>query len=276
MGRSKANPPSQQKPAAPHAKELLRLLQFTKSRTTKLVTSDSGLWLEDVTSTSTKCRISPQALQQGLSDGLYRIGKDAVLNELAEAEAFRKRHSEAGASEAFARQHQLLEQEVLRDDLGQSASVLRNRRSVPLAGLERMKASNGAAYFEPSLIAAAEKLSRDFERAQLGPRVTSRWEPRLDSTKGAGRNHTADISDQAASARAKFNLAVSAIGPELSGVVMDAICFEKGLELIERERQWPARSAKLMLRTGLEVLARHYQPKPRDHAPMRGWSHAAL
>jgi hypothetical protein len=31
-----------------------------------------------------------------------------------------------------------------------------------------------------------------------------------------------------------------------------------------------------MLRTGLEVLVRHYQPKAREHAPMRGWSHAAL
>jgi hypothetical protein len=142
MGKPKPSQPSHQKPA-PHGKELLRLLQFTKSRKTHLVTSDAGLWLEDITTSSAKCRVSSQALQQGLSDGLYQIGKDAKLVELPEAEAFRKRHSEIPTCEAFARQHQHLEQELVRCDTGQSVTVLRNSRSVPLAGLARMKASNG-------------------------------------------------------------------------------------------------------------------------------------
>jgi hypothetical protein len=50
------------------------------------------------------------------------------------------------------------------------------------------------------------------------------------------------------------------MGPELSGVALDVCCFEKGLETVERERQWPTRSAKLMLKTALLQLHRHYNP----------------
>ena len=63
---------------------------------------------------------------------------------------------------------------------------------------------------------------------------------------------------------------MEAIGPELSGVALDVCCFMKGLETVERERQWPARSAKLMLRAALMALSRHYAPP----APAGRRSHA--
>ena len=68
----------------------------------------------------------------------------------------------------------------------------------------------------------------------------------------------ADLSDNALDARSRLEQAVAVLGPDLSGVVLDVCCFLKGLEGIERERRWPPRSAKLMLRTGLDLLAAHY------------------
>lgn len=59
------------------------------------------------------------------------------------------------------------------------------------------------------------------------------------------------------------------MGPELCGVALDVCCFMKGLETVERERQWPVRSAKLMLRTALMALSRHYAPQSSILKPHR-------
>lgn len=205
-----------------------------------------------------------EAVARGLivRDGLkIRAGEGTVTY-------LRRAMAEPG-DEAFLEQHRDMAVETLVEE-GKRRPVRRNLAESPLSGLARLKDSSGAAYYGAEAIAAGERLAADFERAGLQPRITAAWEPRLASRVKGAAPAAVEIADSALSARARVNAAVEAMGPELSGVALDVCCFMKGLETVERERQWPARSAKLMLRTALMALARHYAPPPPpDHGRRR-------
>lgn len=164
----------------------------------------------------------------------------------------------SGGETAFLAQHARLENARLGDGEGQETAVLVNRHESALGALALLKDKAGEPWFDAQAIAAGERLSADFTFAGLQPRVTASWEPRLSGRAGGGRGGQAELSDHQADARARVARAADALGPELSGVAFDVCCFGKGLEQVERERLWPARSAKLMLRTALSLLARHY------------------
>lgn len=133
-----------------------------------------------------------------------------------------------------------------------------NHDESPLSRLASRRGKNGAAFLTPAEAMAGDRLRADFTRGRLLPGITQRWDGEARQGRGKARQGAQDLSDSAIDARARVNGAIEAVGPELSGVLLDVCCFLKGLELVERERQWPARSAKLLLKAGLGVLARHY------------------
>ena len=135
-----------------------------------------------------------------------------------------------------------------------------NTSATPLAALSRLKDRTGAAWLSPDAVLAGERLARDFHYGALQPRVTQSYDLRIGERMRPGPGAASDLKDSTIAARRRVACAVEAMGPELSGVALDICCFEKGLETVERERQWPPRSAKLMLRAALLQLHRHYNP----------------
>ncbi|PRX10495.1 UNVERIFIED_ORG: hypothetical protein BCL66_104290 [Martelella mediterranea] len=144
-----------------------------------------------------------------------------------------------------------------------AAKTLRTGEKTPLETLARLKARDGSSFLPPAAHDAGERLLLDFMRAQMQPKITASLQPRLESRGPGLRQDGAVFSDTAMDARRHVARALKAVGPELADVILDFVCFEKGLEQMERERQWPVRSAKLMVRTALMALARHYAPRHR-------------
>lgn len=206
--------------------------------------------------------VMADALRLGLA---VRAGD--TLRSSGETRAYLRRL--LSGADAFRDQHRDLAQRTV--DIGpgrQPVSV--NRLESPLSTLARLKDKAGSPFLAETAMAAGERLARDFCRAGLQPRLTMVWQPRLSGRTVGEAGQGREISDTAIAARQRLRRAIEAMGPELSGVALDVCCFMKGLETVERERQWPVRSAKLMLRAALMALARHYDPPPvaarRQHA----------
>jgi hypothetical protein len=146
----------------------------------------------------------------------------------------------------------------------------------PLVWLARRKGRDGRAFIEPVQLQAGERLRADVTRAQMLPRVTANWSAAVAQGRRAGLESASTITEVVVAARQRVQRALDAVGPEFSGILLDVCCFLKGLEDVERERNWPPRSAKVVLQLGLDRLARHYGYAAEAHgvarAAIRAWS----
>ncbi len=138
--------------------------------------------------------------------------------------------------------------------------VLANMAESPLGQLARRKGRDGAPFLEKREFDAGERLRADYTRGQIMPRLGANWIASVSSGKRGAGGGMVDLTDAVLAARQRVDKAIAAVGPELAGVLIDVCCFLKGLELVETERGWPVRSAKIVLKTALAALARHYHP----------------
>lgn len=140
-----------------------------------------------------------------------------------------------------------------------------NLAESPLALLMRRRTADGGAFLSEREFDAGERLRADYTRGRIMPRLGANWEASVSSGRRSGG--VADLTEAALAARLRVERAIGAVGPELAGVLIDVCCFLKGMETVEAERGWPVRSAKVVLKTALGALARHYEPPARGRGP---------
>jgi len=169
-------------------------------------------------------------------------GDNKVARSNTETAAWLKRALLDG--DAFAAQHR-------------TTSISADGTALNLAESPLSRLAHGAsAFLERHQVEAGERVRSMVERAQLQPRLTMAYS--ASRTAGHRQQSATDISDMAADARQSVAEIHRVLPRDCAGVVLDVCGMLKGLQTVERERGWPRRSAKLVLRIGLEQLAQHY------------------
>jgi hypothetical protein len=199
---------------------------------------------------------------------------------ISEAGLGRLKRHRAAIDQAFAAQHQELVEERI-DIGGRKASVTVNAAESPLDWLRRRKDQDGKLLIDDACFQAGERLRRDLTFAAMLPKVTANWSAGVsDKTRGGARDPAA-ATDTAIAARQRVSQAFEAVGADLADLLIDLCGFLKGLEEIERDRGWPQRSGKVVVKLALARLADHYGLKRAARGPersrgIRAWRERAL
>ena len=103
---------------------------------------------------------------------------------------------------------------------------------------------------------AGERLRADYERANLGPSVTMRWDPvRARTTGDSGLS----AQERQVAAKLRFDRALAEAGKGLQDILWRVVCGCESLPVAEKALEWPARSGKLVLRLALDRVADFYR-----------------
>lgn len=148
----------------------------------------------------------------------------------------------------------LVERELTSEGPSRGGAARRGRRSVTVNLAESpLTWLHARGHLSDRQLDAGERLRADWERAQLAPSVTMRW----DAVRIAGRGGDAGLTqgERQIAAKARFDGAVAAAGAGLADILWRVVCAGEGLPDAERALRWPARSGKLVLGLALDRVA---------------------
>jgi hypothetical protein len=132
-------------------------------------------------------------------------------------------------------------------------SVTVNQVESPLGWLHRH------GHLDQRQFDAGEQLRLDWERANLSPCVTMRWDPAPGTARGQAKHQGLDRTERQASAKARFDKALDAAGPGMSDILWRVVCAGEGMRDAETALGWPARAGKLVLKMALDRVASFYR-----------------
>jgi hypothetical protein len=154
-------------------------------------------------------------------------------------------------------QRKLVERELTAEGPRRRQGVAARRRSVTVNLAESpLGWLHAHGHLDDRLFDAGERLRTDYERAQLSPGVTMRWEPvRIRGIGGAALSRT----ERQVAARQRFDGAIRAAGKGLEDILWRVVCACETVPVAEKALQWPSRSGKLVLRLALDRVADFYR-----------------
>ncbi|RPF72435.1 DUF6456 domain-containing protein [Aurantiacibacter spongiae] len=152
---------------------------------------------------------------------------------------------------------ELVERELTSEGPRRGGGVGRRRRSVTVNVAESpLGWLHAHGHLDDRLFDAGERLRADYERSQLAPNVTMRWDPvRVKGTGEAGLTP----GERQIAARDRFDGALAQAGNGLQDVLWRVVCAGETLPVAEKVLGWPARSGKLVLRLALDRVADFYR-----------------
>ncbi len=130
-------------------------------------------------------------------------------------------------------QRELVERELTPEGPRRRGGVGRRRRSVTVNLAESpLGWLHAHGHLAERLFDAGERLRADYERAQLGPSVTMRWDP--VRVKGTGGEQGLTQTERQIAARARFDGALAAAGTGLADILWRVVCAGETLPVAEK------------------------------------------
>ncbi|MCF6325803.1 MAG: DUF6456 domain-containing protein [Devosiaceae bacterium] len=192
------------------------------------------------------CSLAASEVENLVSSGVLVLKNDKCFASDAAA-AWLRRQLSGGTG--FGEQHRQIEKTGDGLCLNLRESALR---------ILATKTKGKPAFLLPHHLATANRVHALIMRTQMIQRTTMSYDPGRVGGKKSGSSVTFDLADSAVDAKKQLAQLLDKLPLDCAGVIMDVCGFQKGLQLIETERQWPRRSAKLILRIGLEQLAEQF------------------
>jgi hypothetical protein len=212
--------------------------------------------------------------EQLLRHDLIETGRGSggrAVYEITDAGRAYLRRQSSSKETAFLSQHQDLVQSEIVVDRART-KVIFDAGEGPLDWLRRRRDQSGEPLIDEASFMAGERLRRDLTLAMMIPSVTTNWSAAAIGNIQTAPGDAAGASDASLAARQRVTNALKTVGPDFADLLIDLCGFSKGLEIIEQERGWPTRSAKVVVKLALARLADHYgfERSARGPAQSRG------